>query len=368
MTDCHPPGGRFAREHSMDLQVDAVRMGWLPFYPQFNRNPIQLVREAEEAGAHTTPEIADWVVNQLAGAKVSLLGRRTRRSGKLASRVAHLARQCLHGSAKGHEYFLRHYLGTHSNAIAEEVAQETVEEVECREAAPQGKMDLVVDLNFRMDTSALYSDIILPAASWYEKNDLNTTDLHSSSIRWARRCRRAGNRGATGTFSGRSRRRSASWRRAHFPEPFRDIVATPLLHDTPDEIAQPEVAGLDQGECEPVPGKTMPHLTVVERDYVNLLHRFISLGPGVKEHGVEDHGIDMDVEDLYDEFAKTVPTYEWNGQRYPSLEDAVDAANVRALLCARDQRRGGLSRLQGTERTGRPAARRSGGERPRRPV
>ena len=40
-------------------------------------------------------------------------------------------------------------------------------------------MDLVVDLNFRMDTSALYSDIILPAASWYEKNDLNTTDLHS---------------------------------------------------------------------------------------------------------------------------------------------------------------------------------------------
>ena len=40
-------------------------------------------------------------------------------------------------------------------------------------------MDLVVDLNFRMDTSALYSDVVLPSASWYEKNDLNTTDLHS---------------------------------------------------------------------------------------------------------------------------------------------------------------------------------------------
>jgi nitrate reductase alpha subunit len=40
-------------------------------------------------------------------------------------------------------------------------------------------MDLVVDLNFRMDTSALYSDIVLPAASWYEKADLNSTDLHS---------------------------------------------------------------------------------------------------------------------------------------------------------------------------------------------
>ena len=42
-----------------------------------------------------------------------------------------------------------------------------------------GKMDLVVDLNFRMDSSALYSDIVLPAASWYEKADMNSTDMHS---------------------------------------------------------------------------------------------------------------------------------------------------------------------------------------------
>ena len=26
-------------EHVMDLQADAVRMGWLPFYPQFDREP-----------------------------------------------------------------------------------------------------------------------------------------------------------------------------------------------------------------------------------------------------------------------------------------------------------------------------------------
>ncbi|NIS02672.1 MAG: molybdopterin-dependent oxidoreductase, partial [Gemmatimonadetes bacterium] len=29
----------------------------------------------------------------------------------------------LMSSAKGHEYFLRHYLGTHDNAIGEEVAE-----------------------------------------------------------------------------------------------------------------------------------------------------------------------------------------------------------------------------------------------------
>ena len=43
----------------------------------------------------------------------------------------------------------------------------------------EGKIDLIVDLNFRMDTSALYSDIVLPAATWYEKADLNSTDMHS---------------------------------------------------------------------------------------------------------------------------------------------------------------------------------------------
>jgi complex iron-sulfur molybdoenzyme family reductase subunit alpha len=40
-------------------------------------------------------------------------------------------------------------------------------------------LDLVVDINFRMDTTALYSDIVLPAASYYEKTDLNSTDCHS---------------------------------------------------------------------------------------------------------------------------------------------------------------------------------------------
>ncbi|WP_458189640.1 nitrate reductase subunit alpha [Haladaptatus sp. NG-WS-4] len=41
------------------------------------------------------------------------------------------------------------------------------------------KLDLVVDVNFRMDSSALYSDIVLPAASHYEKYDLSMTDMHS---------------------------------------------------------------------------------------------------------------------------------------------------------------------------------------------
>lgn len=41
------------------------------------------------------------------------------------------------------------------------------------------KLDLIVDLNFRMDTTALYADIVLPAASWFEQWNLSTTDLHT---------------------------------------------------------------------------------------------------------------------------------------------------------------------------------------------
>jgi nitrate reductase alpha subunit len=41
------------------------------------------------------------------------------------------------------------------------------------------KLDLVVDVNFRMDSTALNSDIVLPAASHYEKYDLSETDMHS---------------------------------------------------------------------------------------------------------------------------------------------------------------------------------------------
>ena len=36
----------------------------------------------------------------------------------------------------------------------------------------------MVTLDFRMSTTCLYSDIVLPTASWYEKNDLNTSDMH----------------------------------------------------------------------------------------------------------------------------------------------------------------------------------------------
>jgi len=326
--DYRPPEGPFARDHVMELQAAAVRMGWLPFYPQFNRNPIHLVNEAEQAGAKNDDEIRRWLVDQLRTGRVRF-SVEDPDSSENWPRVWIIWRgNAIHASAKGHEFFLRHYLGTHSNAIADEVAKGNLHDVVWRDVAPQGKMDLVVDLNFRMDTSALYSDIVLPAASWYEKDDLNTTDLHSYIHPLGAAVPPCWESKTDWDIFRTLAEKVSELAKVHFPGPFRELVATPLLHDTPDEIAQPVVKDWSKGECEPVPGSTMPHLHVVERDYVNLFHRFNSLGPRLKEEGVEDRGIHIPVSDLYDEFAKSVPSYEWDGHKYPSLVDPVEAANA----------------------------------------
>ncbi|MBI2846278.1 MAG: nitrate reductase subunit alpha, partial [Chloroflexi bacterium] len=167
-----PPGANWAKGHAIDLEAKAVRMGWMPFYPQFNENPIGLVNQARASGAKTDQEIISWMVEQLKAKNVRFAVDDPD-AAENWPRVWFIWRgNAIMSSAKGHEFFLRHYLGTHDNAIAEERAKEHVKTVTFREPAPRGKMDLVVDINFRMDTSALYSDIVLPTAMWYEKNDL----------------------------------------------------------------------------------------------------------------------------------------------------------------------------------------------------
>ncbi|HEX9024177.1 MAG TPA: molybdopterin-dependent oxidoreductase, partial [Geobacteraceae bacterium] len=170
---------KFGARHPLDHQINAVRRGWLPFFPQFGKSSLALIDEAGKAGAKSDQEIVRWVVDQLQEGKLRFAVQDPDAPENWPRVWLIWRANALMSSAKGQEYFFRHYLGTHSNAIADERARDTVREVQWREPAPEGKLDLVVDVNFRMDTSALYSDIILPSATWYEKDDMNTTDLHS---------------------------------------------------------------------------------------------------------------------------------------------------------------------------------------------
>ena len=54
-----------AHGHTIDKNILAVRNGWLPCYPQFDRSSFDVVREAESAGATTDAEVVSDVVARL---------------------------------------------------------------------------------------------------------------------------------------------------------------------------------------------------------------------------------------------------------------------------------------------------------------
>ena len=322
------PYGSLASGHTMDVQVRAVRNGWLPFYPQFNRNPLDIVADAERTGAATQEAVVNSVVEDLKA-------RRLRFAVEDPDAPENWPRlwfiwrgNALMASAKGHEYFLKHYLGTHSNAVAEDVAEHSVHEVKWRHDAPRGKMDLVVDLNFRMDSSALYSDIVLPAATWYEKADLNSTDLHTFIHPLAAAVPPCWESRSDWDIFRAIAARFSELAATHFPTPIRDIVAAPLAHDTPAEMAQPQVRDWARGEIDAIPGKTMPHLRVVTRDYSKVYEQFIAFGPLARSGGLGAHGTSYAIDDFYDAALETLPTVEAGGKTCPSLREAEQVCNV----------------------------------------
>src|SRR5699024_6915304 len=154
--------------------------GWMPFYPQFDQNPLDVADRAQEAvDAGEAESVSQWVAQQL-------------KEGKLGSaiedvdapenwpRTMILWRSNLFGSsAKGNEYFLKHLLGTHHNLMPNEHGEDKrPREVKYYDEAPEGKLDLLITADFRMTSSTLLSDLVLPAATWYEKHDLSSTDMH----------------------------------------------------------------------------------------------------------------------------------------------------------------------------------------------
>ncbi len=147
-----------------------------------------------------------------------------------------------------------------------------------------------------MSSTCMYSDIVLPTATWYEKNALNTSDMHpfihplTSAVDpvWGARSDWEIYKGIARTFSEVA------------PEIVgkeTDVVLAPILHDTPGEIAQAlDVKDWKRGEVDPIPGKTMPQVAVVERDYPNLYNRFTSLGPLMTKIGNGGKGITCNTE------------------------------------------------------------------------
>ena len=323
----HADENSTAKGHTMDMQVRAVRQGWLPFYPQFPENPLDVIKQARAAGADSAEKVSGWIADRLKNKEMKF-SVEDPDAEENWPRVWFIWRgNALMASAKGHEYFLRHYLGTHDNAVGQEIAKDSVKEVVWHEHAPRGKMDLVIDLNFRMDTSALYSDIVLPAATWYEKADLNSTDMHTFMHPLSKAVPPCWESKSDWAIFKDVAKKFSELAEPHFPDPVEDVIATPLAHDSPAEIAQPNMKQWIKGEGEAIPGKTMPDFKVVSRDYKNVYKQFISYGPLVK-NGLGAHGTNYPIADVYEEYLTTHRTETWDGETYPSLDRDEDVCNI----------------------------------------
>ncbi|MGW2963683.1 nitrate reductase subunit alpha [Streptomyces sp. NPDC001220] len=311
--------GRFAGMTGADCLALSARAGWMPSYPTFDRNPLEL------GGVFGDP-VAKAVAELRAG--TLKFACENPDAPENWPRVLTLWRANLLGSsAKGAEYFTKHLLGTHSSLRAEEAAPgERPRDVTWRAEAPEGKLDLLLSLDFRHTASTLLSDVVLPAATWYEKHDLSSTDMHpyvhSFTPAVNPPCQA---RTDFDTFKALAERLSelAVGRLGVR----RDLVAAPLQHDTPGETAQPGgvVRDWKRGECEPVPGQTMPNLVVVERDYTAIGGKFAALGPLVEQLGLPAKGIALRPDQEVEQLRRS------NGTGYqgrPSLDTAVKAANT----------------------------------------
>ncbi|MGF1427227.1 nitrate reductase subunit alpha [Kitasatospora sp. LaBMicrA B282] len=355
--------GAFAGMSGADCLAQATRAGWMPSYPTFDRNPLDLGEARGSGAGNTGTDPTDPVAAAVAELKAGTL----RFAGEDPDaernwpRVLTLWRANLLGSSgKGAEYFTRHVLGTHSNLNATEAPEHLrPRDVAWHEAAPEGKLDLLLSLDFRMTSSTLLSDVTLPAATWYEKHDLSSTDMHpfvhaftpAIDPPWQART-------DFDAFHAIARRFSEL--AADHLGVRHDLVATALQHDTPGELAQPGGHAPDwrTGRCEPVPGRTMPTLTVVERDYPATAAKLAALGPLAEQLGLPVKGVVLHPDQEVAALAAGNGTARGGpAEGRPLLDTAVKAAD--AILALSGTTNGRLA-VQGfrtlERRTGQPMA------------
>lgn len=275
--------GLFRGKAMVDALAQASRSGWTPSFPTFDRNPLDLTDAATDAGK----SVAEYVVDELKAGRLGFAGEDPDNPVNFPRVLTVWRANLLGSSGKGMEYFMRHLYGTHHAVRAEETPPELRPcEVRWRDEAPHGKLDLAVAIDFRMTATCSYSDIVLSAATWYEKFDLSTTDMHpfvhsfnpAIPPPWEART----DFDAFFTIARDFSRLAATHLGSRT-----DLIAAPLMHDTADELAQPHGVVQDwrRGECEATPGKTMPKLVPIERDYAAVAEKMAALGPLVENAG-----------------------------------------------------------------------------------
>ena len=326
-----PTGGEIRYQHPADYNVLAARLGWLPSYPQFNKNSLTFAEEAALQGKTSNEDIVKHTLEQIVSGETKFAAEDPGAPENFPRSLFVWRSNLISSSAKGQEYFMKHLLGASDSLLSTPNEEDKPEEMVWREDV-EGKLDLLVALDFRMTSTPMYADVVLPAATWYEKTDLSSTDMHpfvhpfnpAVDPLWESRSDWDIYRTIAEVFSDMAK--------THLPGVYKDLVTSPLAHDSASEIAQPygEVKDWRKGEIEAVPGKTMPNLTVVERDYTKIYDKFVTLGPNLATGKVGAHGVSFSVAEEYEELKRLNGTYYDDSIKngLPKLHTARNAADA----------------------------------------
>ncbi len=326
-----PFGGRFHKMHPADMIAMSVRLGWQPFYPQFRENTLDIVKNAKARGVTSQAAISEEVAQKLQSGELHFAVEEPDHPQNFPRVFFNWRSNLLGASGKGHEYFLRYLFGADGHVLGEENTSWRPETVQVPEKIPEGKVDLIVNMDFRMtSSSALYADIVLPASTWYEKYDLSSTDMHpfvhpftpAISSPWETRSDWDAFRAIAKTFSELAQK--------HLPEAD-DLVLRAFGHDSPKEITQPlgHVQDWKNGEGKAVPGETMPDFIIVHRDFKNVYRQMTTLGP-LAQKDVPSKGIAFPGEKAYGEALAKVGASKEDGifAGRPSLERDQQVVDV----------------------------------------
>ena len=318
--------GNMSKLSMIDYNAKAERMGWLPSAPQLGENPLDIADQAAAAGV----DAAQYVAGRLKDGSLDMACNDPDNPKNFPRNLFVWRSNLLGSSGKGHEYFLKYLLGTQNAVLSDENDEECIKpsEITVRPAA-EGKLDLLTVLDFRMSTTCLYGDIVLPTATWYEKDDLNTSDMHpfihplSEAVQplWQSKTDWEIYKGFAKKFSELAK---------DYIGVRKDVVLTPLMHDSPQELGQPfDPKDWKHGECDPIPGKTMPAITVVERDYGAIYEKFTSVGPLLEKVNNNGKGMAWDTKHEV-EFLRKLNGVQATGvgKGQPKIETAIDACEM----------------------------------------
>src|SRR5690625_191686 len=300
--DNHKWKSKYNDMHPADVNALSARLGWLPSYPQFSQSSIDIVKDSEREGAQTEAEMIQNIVEKLKKGDIDWSIENPNDQRNFPKVFFNWRSNLLDDSGKYHEYFAKHFIGGEDQVMADFESSWQPETVNVSEKPPERKTDLFVSIDFRTTSSGLFSDIVLPAASWYEKHDLSSTDMHpfvhpfNPAIRapWKAKSDWATFREIAKVFS--------ELAKDHLPERQKELLVRPLGHDSEGEIAQEfgRIQDWRTGEVEAIPGKTMPNMQIVERDYTKIYEKMITIGPQLKK-GYGGQGVTYPGEKVFNE-------------------------------------------------------------------